>query len=85
MKVIEQIYENYKASLNEETPYTEEQRKEFDSLCDILDNAISGDIPEDYRKQQQIFEHSVAFARASEKAGFTLGFKLAMEIMQECK
>ena len=57
MKAIEQIYENYKASLNEETPYTEEQRKEFDSLSDVLDNAISGDIPEDYRKQQQIFEH----------------------------
>ena len=45
MKAIEQIYENYKTSLNEETPYTEEQRKEFDSLSNILDNAITGDIP----------------------------------------
>ena len=85
MKAIEQIYENYKASQNEETPYSEEQKKEFDKLSDVLDRAIPGDVPEDYRKQQQIFDSSVAFSRASEKAGFILGFKLAMEIMQECK
>lgn len=85
MKAIEQIYENYKASFDEEAPYSQEQKEEFDNLSDILDKAIPGDVPEDYRKQQQIFESSVAFSRASEKAGFVLGFKMAMEIMQECK
>ena len=85
MKAIEQIYGNYKASFVEEAPYSQEQKEEFDNLSDILDKAIPGDVPEDYRKQQQIFESSVAFSRASEKAGFVLGFKMAMEIMQECK
>lgn len=85
MKAIEQIYENYKAGQNEETPYSEEQKKKFDKLSDVLDRVIPGDVPEDYRKQQQIFDSSVAFSRASEKAGFILGFKMAMEIMQECK
>lgn len=32
MKAIEQIYENYKANQNEETPYSEEQKREFDKL-----------------------------------------------------
>ena len=85
MKAIEQIYENYKASQNEETPYSEEQKREFDKLSEILDRIFSGEVPEDYRKQQQIFESSVAFSRASEKAGFILGFKMAIEIIQECK
>ena len=54
-------------------------------LSVTLDKVFPGEIQEDYRKQQQIFDNSVAFARSSEKAGFILGFKLAMEIMQECK
>lgn len=85
MKAIEQIYENYKASQNEETPYSEEQKREFDKLSVTLDKVFQGEIQEDYRKQQQIFESSVAFSRASEKAGFILGFKMAIEIIQECK
>ena len=56
MKAIEQIYENYKTSQNEETPYSEEQKREFDKLSEILDKIFSGEVPEDYRKQQQIFE-----------------------------
>ena len=36
MKAIEQIYENYKASQNEETPYSEEQKREFDKLSVTL-------------------------------------------------
>ena len=34
---------------------------------------------------EAIFENAVGYARASEKAGFVLGFKMAMNIMQECK
>lgn len=54
MKAIEQIYENYKASQNEETPYSEEQKREFDKLSVTLDKVFPGEIQEDYRKQQQI-------------------------------
>ena len=60
MKAIEQIYENYKASQNEETPYSEEQKREFDKLSVTLDKVFPGEIQEDYRKQQQIFDNSVA-------------------------
>lgn len=50
MKAIEQIYENYKASQNEETPYSEEQKREFDKLSVTLDKVFTGEIQEDYRK-----------------------------------
>ncbi len=46
MKAIEQIYENYKASQNEENPYSEEQKREFDKLSVTLDKVF----PEKSRK-----------------------------------
>lgn len=85
METIETIFENYKASHNEETPYTEEQQAEFDAFSCIIEKVFKGDSSEAYRNQQLVFENVVGYARASEKAGFVLGFKMAMNIMQECK
>lgn len=85
METIETIFENYKASHNEETPYTEEQQAEFDAFTRIVEKVFKGDSTEEYRNQQLIFANAVGYARASEKAGFILGFKMATNIMQECK
>lgn len=85
METIESIFENYKSIHNEETPYTQEQQTEFDVFCSVIDKGFDGDNPESYCNQQLIFEKAVAYARASEKAGFVLGFKMAMNIIQECK
>lgn len=85
METIELIFENYKSVHNEETPYTQEQQTEFDAFCSVIDKGFDGDNPESYCNQQLIFEKAVAYARASEKAGFVSGFKMAMNIIQECK
>lgn len=85
MEIIEAIFENYKASHNEETPYTEEQQAEYDAFSCIIEKVFNGDNHDEYKNQQLIFENAVGYARASEKAGFVLGFKMAMNIMQECK
>lgn len=85
METIETIFENHKASYNEETPQTEEQTAEFNGFNSILENLFSRDSMEDYQKQQQIFDSAVSYARASEKAGFVVGFKMALNIMQECR
>lgn len=85
MEIIETIFENHKASYNEETPQTEEQTAEFNEINVILEKLFPSDATEDYQKQQQIFDSAVSYARASEKAGFVVGFKMAMNIMQECR
>lgn len=85
METIETIFENYKASYNEETPQNEEQIIGFEAFNSILESLFPSDFKEDYQKQQQIFDTAVSYARASEKAGFVVGFKMAMNIMHECR
>lgn len=85
MGTIETIFENYKASYNEETPKNEEQIVGFEAFNRILEKLFPSDYGENYQKQQQIFDSVVSYARASEKAGFVVGFKMAMNIMHECR
>lgn len=85
METIETIFENYKTSYNEETPCTSEQQAEFNDFSNILEKVFSGNDTESYRKQQLVFDSAIKYVRASEKAGFVLGFKMAMNIMQECR
>ena len=85
METIETIFENYKTSYNEETPCTEEQQTEFNAFSKSLEEVFSGNDTESYRNQQLVFDNAIKYVRASEKAGFVLGFKMAMNIMQECR
>ena len=85
MDIIETIFENHKASYNEETPQTKEQSESFKALNNILEKQFPSDSREDYQKQQQIFDNAVGYARASEKADFVIGFKMAMDIIFECR
>lgn len=85
METIETIFENYKASYNEETLQNEEQIVGFEIFNRILEKLFPSDSSENYQKQQQIFDSAVSYARASEKAGFVVGFKIAMNIMCECR
>lgn len=85
METIETIFENYKASYNDETPQNEEQIIGFEVFNRILEKLFPSDSGENYQKQQQIFDSAVSYARASEKAGFVVGFKMAMNIMSECQ
>lgn len=85
MQTIETIFENYKASYNEETPRTEEQEAGFEVFNNILEKMFPSNTREDYQRQQQIFDSVVSYARVSEKAGFVAGFKMAMSIMHECQ
>lgn len=84
MKVIESIFENYKASHNEETPCTEEQQAELDALSCLLEEVVPVNNPEAYRKQQMYFDNAIAYARESEKNGFVTGFTMAINLMLEC-
>ena len=77
MKTIENIYENYKAANNEETPVSKEVTDTFDKMMeriDAIDNA---------KFHQEIFDSVVAYARAYEKNGFVEGFKMAFSIFRE--
>ena len=85
MDIIETIFENHKASYNEETPQTKEQAAEFAAFNNLLEKLFQCDSGEDYHKQQQIFDSVVSYTRASEKAGFVAGFKMAMNIMCQCR
>lgn len=85
METIETIFENYKASYNEETLQNEEQIVGFEVFNRIFEKLFPSDSGENYQKQQQIFDSGVSYARASEKAGFVVGFKMAMNIMHECR
>lgn len=76
-ETIEQLFENYKASYNEETPQTEEQEKAMYELeQETLHNPL--------RDQSTAFGKAIVLSRASEKSGFILGFKMAMNLMCEC-
>lgn len=85
METIETIFENHKAIYNEETPQTNKQIAGFEAFNSIIEKLFPSDSAEDYEKQQQIFDSVVSYARASEKAGFVVGFKMAMNIMHECR
>lgn len=73
-ETMEQLFENYKASVNEESALTPEQSETLTALESITDQVHTDS---DYDK-------AIAYARASEKAGFVLGFKMAMNLMSEC-
>lgn len=83
-ETIGQLFENYKMAHNEETQLTEGQQEELDTLSCLLEELAPINNPEAYRKQQRYFDNAIAYARESEKAGFILGFKMAMNLMREC-
>lgn len=72
---IEQLFEDYKARYYEETPRTEEQTAAMSEL-EELTNSAKGIAP--------AYDTAIALSRASEKAGFVLGFRMAMNLMREC-
>lgn len=72
---IEQLFEDYKARYYEETPRTEEQTAAMSEL-EELTNSSKGIAP--------AYDTAIALSRASEKAGFVLGFRTAMHLMREC-
>ena len=79
-ETIGQVYENYKASFSEESPVTEEQSETAERFAQAMESLESqgGDII------SEIWESSDMRSRASEKAGFIVGFKMAMSLMREC-
>lgn len=84
MDTIETIFENWKEAYNEETPLTEEQQAELDAITCILGEVIPINSKEAHRQQQLVLDNAVGYARESEKAGFILGFRMAMNLMSEC-
>ena len=78
MGTIETIFENYKVAHNEETPQTKEQAETLEQLEQLTLN------PFKQSAGQEIWNKAVELSRASEKSGFILGFKMAVEIMREC-
>ena len=74
------LFEQYKASYNEESPQSEEQKERLQEL-DWNIETLSQQNPSESAAYQ---DSAIATARASEKAGFILGFKTAMKIMCEC-
>lgn len=85
METIETIFENYKTQHNEETPNTQEQQAAYDDFACCIDKVFNDENLDEYQRQQLVFDKAVIYARASEKSGFVLGFKMAMNIIQECK
>lgn len=77
------LFEQYKASYNEESPQSEEQKERLQEL-DWNMETLSQQNPSESAAYQKFFDSAIATARASEKAGFILGFKTAMKIMCEC-
>lgn len=84
METIETIFENYKAAYSEETPRAEEQKATFSAFNSVLEETLSDESGKDYRRQRELFDSVVSYARASEKAGFVAGFKMAVNLMREC-
>ncbi len=84
METIETIFENYKASHNEETPQTEEQRAGLQELETALDCFIRSGGPAS-QTAQDFYDSAISLARGFEKAGFVVGFKMAVNIMHECQ
>ncbi len=76
MGTIETIFENYKASYNEETSLSEGQDTAMSELEKAtLINPASG---------QTAFDKAIALSRESEKAGFILGFRMGVSLACEC-
>ena len=77
------LFEQYKASYNEESPQSEEQKERLQELDWNMETLYTTKSIRE-RSDQEFFDSAIATARASEKAGFILGFKTAMKIMCEC-
>lgn len=80
---ISQLFEHYKESYNEESPQSEEQKESLQDLEWHLDTLSQRNRTES-TAYQEFFDTAITMARASEKSGFILGFKMAMNIMCEC-
>lgn len=82
-ETIGQLFEHYKASYNEESPQGEEQKERLQELEQYLEILCKRNHSES-AAYQEFFDTAIGMARASEKSGFILGFKMAMNIMCEC-
>ncbi|RKI36826.1 hypothetical protein D7V86_24905 [bacterium D16-51] len=76
MQTIETIFEGYKARNNEETPLSEGQGIAMGELEKVTLRGMADG--------EWAFDAAVALSRESEKAGFILGFRMAMNLMCEC-
>lgn len=74
-ETIEQLFEDWKMRYSEDTPQTDEQREAIRNLEEIT-LVLTGTDP--------AYDSAIALSRASEKAGFILGFRTAMNLMREC-
>lgn len=75
-KTINQLFESCKARYNEETPLSEGQDMALSELEKVtLASPSFG---------QAAFDKAIALSRESEKAGFALGFRMAISLMSEC-
>lgn len=77
-KMIEELFENYKASVYEESEMTTEQEQALDELEVAVKLRDKGN---EYKKYEEIFDKAVAYGRSSEKTGFILGSKIALGLM----
>ena len=77
-ETIEQLFENYKASYNEETPQSAEQQTAMNELEKEIFQNLDTNLT-------SAFDKAVELSRASEKAGFILGFRMAMNLKEECR
>lgn len=84
METIETIFENYKAAHNEETEMTEGQRAKLEALNKFLGNLTPEEKESSFDEWQTFFDDAIAYARESEKSGFLIGFKMAVNVMREC-
>ena len=76
-KMIEELFENYKASVYEESEMTKEQEQALDELEVAVKLRDKGN---EYKKYEEIFDKAVAYGRSAEKTGFILGFILGSKI-----
>lgn len=74
-ETIGQLFEDWKMRYSEDTPQTDEQREAIRNLEEIT-LGLTGTDP--------AYDSAIALSRASEKAGFILGFRTAMNLMREC-
>lgn len=84
MEIIETIFENYKASYNEETPQSQEQKEKLQDLEWNLET-LSQQNPSESAAYQELFDTAIEMSRASEKADFVVGFKMAVDILHACR
>lgn len=76
-KMIEELFENYKASVYEESEMTSEQEQALDELEVAVKLRDKGN---EYKKYEEIFDKAVAYGRSAEKTGFILGSKIALGV-----